>query len=103
VFSSRVGIIVNAAVYLPLQYLFPSLLIALDQLIEQPQHGFDHVMEEGNDEISHLFTLFNLSSISFEVLVIESPPSAVQRNSWGILFPTRSIVSITSSNGITAS
>ena len=28
-----------------------------------------------------LFAIFNLSSISFEVFVIESPPSVVQRNS----------------------
>lgn len=53
--------------------------------------------------MGHLIGDFNLSSISFEALVTESPPSAVQRNSWGMLLPTRSMVSITSSNGTTAS
>jgi len=42
-------------------------------------------------------------SISLDVLVTDSPPSAVHRSSRGRLRPTRSIVSITSSSGTTGS
>ena len=42
-------------------------------------------------------------SIALEVGVTDNPPRAVHRSSWGMLLPTLSIVSITSSNGMTGS
>src|SRR5512141_651605 len=49
------------------------------------------------------FRIANRCSIALEVGVLESPPSAVQRNSRGICPPTRWAVSITSSSGMTGS
>jgi len=69
---------------------------------ESPYRDTDGDSLDGGD-FHAVLRVPSLSSISRDVLVTDSPPRAVQRSSRGRALPTRSIVSITSSSGMTGS